>query len=196
MGRYIRQVLLLALILGPRGRAAEQEDAWRMRTDPAAGDRILATIHPGEPVKGEVPAGLTVSFAGPAADRQPGAPDLGGMVRTIPGRPGFRAVVRAVKVESRDEPEVRVAPAEGWRRIFVDDNVYRTEKFRQADPSVFSRNAFWPPAVLQLDEAWMGTNKWVRLVCRPAQYNPVRRVLRLHTRIECEIVFEPEGEKR
>lgn len=170
-------------------------DVWQVRPTDPSGIRCSVTVIPGEVQRQTCGEGVTVSFRGQAADRQAGAPDIGGLVKTIPGRPGFRAVVHLLRTEFRDEADVKVLPAETTYRRFVDDNSYRLEQARTPDPAVYANNAFWPPNVMRVTEAWMGTNRYVRLVCTPAQYNPVKRLLRVHSRIEAELDFVPDEGK-
>ena len=189
--------LVIALMTGCLiGWGAPEAGTWEIRSEDPSGERFRVTVTPAEPVREAGPGGMAVSFPGPSAGRQAGAPDLGCLVQTIPGRPGFHAVIRVIETESRDEPGRNVIPAEITRRVYADDNVYRSEKVRQPDPAIYADDAFWPPTLMRLDEAWMGTNKYVRLVCWPAQYNPVKRVLRVHTRITGELCFVREGETR
>jgi len=181
---------LLALgLLCCRTAAAEQ---WQIRPADSTGERLSVTVTPAAPERRDTPAGIVVSFPGPSADRAPGSPDLGSLVLTLPGRAGFRAVVRILEAAFEELADMEVAPAEGFRRVYADDNAYRIERVRQADPAVYGADSLWPPALLTVDEACLGTNRYVRLVCWPAQYNPARRRLRLHSRIVAELAFVPD----
>jgi hypothetical protein len=42
---------------------------------------------------------------------------------------------------------------------------------READAEIYGRDAFWPADLVQVDEAWQGTNKLARLAVRPVQWN-------------------------
>jgi hypothetical protein len=124
-----------------------------------------------------------------------GEPDLPVLVRPLSGQPGYRATASVVDAKFRDEGPVRVAPATSLRRELVEDNRYKTEQVRERNPAIYGRADFWPPSLVRVDEAWMGTNRVARLVCRPLQWNPQSGVLRVYSRLLVEIVYEPDAER-
>jgi hypothetical protein len=188
---YRLAACLAAAALAARA-AAAPGDSWHVRRADAAGTRLRVTITPGAPLRVVLPQGETVAFAGPSADTHPGAPALSPLVRVWPGRPAFRARVRLVHAEFRDEPGTTVAPGAAPRLDYTAAGVRRVGSVRRQDPVIYGQDAFWPPELLHAREAWMGTNRLLRLTCHAAQYNPVRRILRVYTRIEAELQWVPE----
>jgi len=51
---------------------------------------------------------------------------------------------------------------------------------------------FWPPELAVVNEAWMGTQKVVRIQCAMLQVNPARRAIRYTLRLTGRLVFEPD----
>lgn len=138
-----------------------------------------------------LPEGLVLHY-GNGAEPGNGAPDLPIYVQALPARPGYRISVRLVKTEFSEEAGVAVAPSTRLQRTLVEDNRYTTAWVREADAGIYGRDAFWPAELVQVDEAWQGTNKLARLAVRPVQWNAQARILRVHSRFELELSYQPE----
>lgn len=123
---------------------------------------------------------------------EPGAPDLPALVRSLAAPPGFRLSARLVSSDYQDDPVPRVLPAPVLRRTLVDDNRYDTAWVRDADPGIYQKDAFWPEALLRVDDAWQGTNRLARLLIRPVQWNPVAGILREYRRMTIEVLYQAE----
>ena len=122
----------------------------------------------------------------------PGAPDLPALARPLPAARGYRISARLVSSDVQDETVSRVAPAPVLRRTLVDDNRYETAWVREPDPGIYQKDAFWPEQLLQVDEAWQGTNRLARLLIRPVQWNPVAGILRVYRRMAVDVLYQPE----
>ena len=48
------------------------------------------------------------------------------------------------------------------------------------DVAVYDRNAYWPDAIVRLEEARGAGRRFLRVEIFPIQYNPVRGRLRVH----------------
>jgi hypothetical protein len=138
-----------------------------------------------------LPEGL-VLYYGNGSEPGKGAPDLPIHVQALPARPGYRITARLVKTEFSEEAGVAVAPSIRLQRSLVEDNRYTTLWVREADAEIYGRDAFWPADLVQVDEAWQGTNKLARLAVWPVQWNARTKVLRVHSRFELELSYQPE----
>lgn len=138
-----------------------------------------------------LPEGLVLHY-GNGAEPGNGAPDLPIYVQALSARPGYRISVRLVKTEFGEEAGVEIAPSIRLQRTLVEDNRYTTAWVREADAGIYGRDAFWPAELVQVDEAWQGTNKLARLAVRPVQWNAQARILRVHSRFELELSYQPE----
>ena len=121
-----------------------------------------------------------------------GVPDMPSLVKALVGQPGYRIEARVVETEQQEEAGVRVAPSKAMVRTLVSDNKYAVTWVREATSEVYARDAFWPESLVQVDEAWQGTNRLARLVIRPVQWNPKTGVLRTHTRLVLDLFYLPE----
>ena len=137
------------------------------------------------------PEGYVLSIPGQTASPGRGFPDLPSVATLLPGRPGSTARVELSAPAWTELSGVRVAPAESRALGDVTTNGAAYRVARTPDPQVYGVDGFWPPAVAQIQEAWMGTGKIVRLKCFLIQYNPARNVIRYASRLEGKVVFEP-----
>lgn len=138
-----------------------------------------------------LPEGLVLHY-GNGPEPGNGAPDLPTYVQALPARSGYRIRVRLMKTDFSEEVGVVVAPSIRLQRTLVEDNRYATAWVREADEGIYERDAFWPVELVQVDEAWQGTNKLARLAVRPVQWNAQTRILRVHSRFELELSYQPE----
>ena len=139
-----------------------------------------------------VETGYVLRISGQVASLKPGAPDVPVVARVIPGVAGRTAHVRLVKAEPQEFADVYLAPAESRVRDETDPEKPVLKAVRSGSPGDYSSDAFWPPELVAVQEALMGTQKFVRIECHPIRYNPVSRVVRFYPQIQAELWFEPE----
>lgn len=131
--------------------------------------------------------GMIVRVRGGGARRERGAPDVGGMAWVLPGRTGYNLMPTitdaafAAATQGVDIAAVAVSVDRG------DDETPAFERYRA--PEIYGANAFYPSHVVRVQESQIGTNKLVRLVVNPVQYNPVTRDLRLCYRLKARLEY-------
>ncbi len=140
----------------------------------------------------QVSGGLLLQFGDDEPAASGGVPDLPSLVRPLAGQPGYRIQAVVVETEHRDEAGVRVAPSKDMRRTLISDNKYQVTWVREATSEIYARNAFWPETLVQVEQAWQGSNRVARMVIRPVQWNPKTDVLRIHERLVVDLVYQPE----
>jgi hypothetical protein len=121
-----------------------------------------------------------------------GGPDVPTVARTIPGIPGYSAHVRVLNTETEEFEGVSVAPTETYVRDDSQPDRPALKGVRIRDESVYGRDAFWPADLIAVQEASMGTQKFVRIECRPIQYNPASHTVRFNREIDAELWFEAQ----
>lgn len=147
-------------------------------------------IRPPPPERVSVPEGVVLRYGSGAEQPGQGEPALPTYIQAVAARPGYRLSVRVVETDFTEEAGVKVAPTLKLRRTLVEDNRYSSAWVREADGAV--RTDFWPAELARADEAWQGTNKLARLSVRPVQWDAQAGVLRVHSRLVLELVYQPE----
>jgi hypothetical protein len=137
-------------------------------------------------------SGQVARAEGCVPGRVAGAPDLGTLVELLRAPPGVRVTMTTGTCVFVAQESVYISPVERTRRIHRDDQVFEDVAERVEDGTIYGADGFWPERILRVEEASMGTNRFVRVECIPWQYNPVRRVLRTYTRVEAALVLEEE----
>jgi hypothetical protein len=140
----------------------------------------------------QLASGVLLQFGDDEPAASGGVPDLPSLVRPLSALAGYSITAVVVETESRDETGVRVAPSKDMRRTLVADNKYQVTWVREPTSELYARNMFWPESLVQVDQAWQGSNRLARLVIRPVQWNPKTEVLRIHERLVVDLVYQPE----
>lgn len=138
------------------------------------------------------PDGFVFSLPGQAHSGRPGTPELPFLAKTRPGMPGLTARLELKPVVWTEITNIDVCPVTVRVLADVTTNAptYRFERIR-AEP-VYGVDAFWPADLASIQEAWMGTQKLIRVECCPMQFNPGLRVARYAVLMEGAVVLEPE----
>ena len=169
------------------------ETTWSWRSAGTASQEF--TIEPRGLRAVPMADGSRLSLDGSGRTAAPGAPDLPVLARVRPGLPGFTAHVALKPVSWIEVTNIDVAPVA--TRVLEDLTTnapsYRLDSVRAA--AVYGTDAFWPPELATVQEAWQGTQKLVRVECRPLQFNPVRKIVRYAARMEGVLTFEPEDKR-
>lgn len=184
------------------GTPAENEDAfcgvgqpvpaeWDIRT---GGDNIVSfKVKIGGFAARETPEGFVLTIPGQAGSVRPGMPDLPPLTRLLPGLPGHSTKIELKSATWIELSGIRVAPVE--RRVLEDvttnEPTYRMSRTPSA--TVYSADEYWPSAVARVDEAWMGTQKIVRLESFMIQCNPKRETIRYTLELEGRLVPVSDG---
>ncbi len=142
--------------------------------------------------------GMIVRVRGGGARRQPGSPDIGGLAWVLPGRAGYNlmpTVTDAAFASATQGVDVAAIRARRETEEDREDSEPVIERYRA--PEIYGQNALFPSHVVRVQEAWVGTNKLVRLVVNPVQYNPITKELRLCYRLKAKLEYVralvPEG---
>ena len=168
--------------------------AWVIRGGEKPGDSLLLDLSLTGVESVELPEGCVLKIPGQAAALEAGGPDVPAVARLFNGWKGARARLGSVESEYEEIPGFDLAPAESPKSVGDDVVSVRTPTFeRVRNPARYESPGFWPADLLSVQEAWMGTQKFVRVECRPVQYDPVRQVVRLHRQIRATVRFEPES---
>lgn len=136
-----------------------------------------------------VTGGYSLRIPGQVSSAKPGTPDVPHLAKLWQGIKDARVVLT---LQGKDQTNVvgEVASAEGYK---LDDSeslmpVLRPE--RRPDSTIYNQNQFWPAELGSVEEAWIGTQKVVRLECIPVQYNPCTKVIRFYRSLEGVLRFE------
>ncbi len=113
-----------------------------------------------------------------------GAPDLPAVATGFKGHPRVRLAIRFLRSEFEDVPDVDVIPVPLARAGEFDQPYARPVRTYSRSPDVYAADTWWPETLVSLQEAMGGTQKYVRVECRPFQYNAARKTLRFHRQIE------------
>ena len=135
--------------------------------------------------------GYVLSMPGQAASAASGAPDVPTLAVLRSGRLGRTARVEVEPPSWTEIPGIRIAPVESRVLDDVTTNAPTYRMGRIPSLQIYGEDRFWPPVIAQVQEAWMGTAKTVRIECRLIQYNPVRHVVRYCRELQGRIVFAP-----
>jgi hypothetical protein len=119
----------------------------------------------------------------PGVDK-PGAPVLPALATGFKGHPQVRLAARFVGSEFEDIPDVDMAPVPSVRAGEFDQPYAEPVKTYSKAADYYTADAWWPETLVALQEAMMGTQKFVRVECRPFQYNAARKTLRFHKQID------------
>lgn len=141
-----------------------------------------------------VDGGFSLQIPGQASSARAGTPDVPRVVKLLPGFKGRRAVLTLQGMDATNIPDVAVVAAEGFKLDNPESATRKRVPHRDADPDVYGQDRFWPVDLGRVEEAWIGTQKVVRVECFPVQYNPLTRTVRFYRRIEGMLRFETVGE--
>ena len=156
-------------------------------------DREVSVLAPGFALAPH-PHGYRPAMDGAAHTFASGSPDLPKVSRLLPGVPGRAARVEIIATSFRDIPGVDIAPVPTRDLEYDLDGSSDVVTSLDPDDGMYGADAFWPPDLAEVSEAWQGTNKVTRLSFLPLQYNPVTRTLRYHESISARLVYAPEEE--
>ena len=138
-----------------------------------------------------VPQGYVLRVPGQSADAQAGGPDLPALAQMLPGVRGYRARGVVTGVSYEDVPGIRVAPAATWT-VVEENRLAIPTPTRTPNAAIYNATNFWPTELLRVQEAWMGTQKWIRMEVRPVQYNPATKTVRWYKELKANLVLERE----
>jgi hypothetical protein len=127
-------------------------------------------------------AGHQVSVSNGQRSKKNGEPDLPRVVYGFTGEAGHAAHVKLGTLDYDTYEDIDIVP--------VEDGVLK------ADGSPYEEDAFWPPQLVEVREAYAGRKKLVRVSYSPFQYNPVTRELRHYRDLQSTITQEPEVPKQ
>lgn len=127
-----------------------------------------------------------------AAVVDPGLPDVPVLVRVLAGRNGWTAVIESVVPSVVAEEDAVIEPRALETVETVSDNEVKRVVRRDPRIMIYERDDFWPTSQAAISEAFMGTNKLVRLSAYPWQYNPVRHRLRHTDELRIRLKFVPD----
>lgn len=136
------------------------------------------------------PEGLVLTIPDQAAPRFSGMPDLPlvSILVRCPAGKSVRAEVnppRWIVI-----PGIRVAPAESPALDETTGEASETRLVRTPAATVYGIDEFWPVDLVRVEEAWIGTEKRIRLECALMQHNPASQLLRYTLVLEGRLLFE------
>ena len=137
-----------------------------------------------------VPGGVALRMPGQASSGQAGTPDIPRLSKLISGLPAATAVLTLKGYDSTNIPNVVVAPVEGYEVEQLDKGARELRPYRRISSEVYDADQFWPEGFGHVSEAWIGTQKVVRVECYPVHYNPVTKTLCFYRRLEGVVRFE------
>ncbi len=155
----------------------------------ASGGRISVTFTGFSMVA--VEGGYSLQIPDTASSAKPGSPDVPPIAKLIPGVPGYRPALSLRGSDPTNLTGFAVAAAVGYRVNEPEGGARSLKPFRLADPILYAQNQFWPENLGRVEEAWIGTQKVMRVECFPVQYNPVTKTIRFFRRLDGELTFKP-----
>lgn len=140
-------------------------------------------------VAAEAGGGYVLKIPGQAASLA-GTPDVPRLTRLFPGYGGLRAVLELRGLEPTNVTGIVIVASPTQRLEDPEAEVRRLRPSREPDPAIYGRDAFWPAKLGRVEEAWIGTQKVVRVECFPVQYNASRKTVCFYRRLEGVLRFE------
>ena len=134
------------------------------------------------------PAGVVPRISGQATPLRPGAPDVPVVATAVPCEPRGTPSIRIVDTQPEDVTNALVAPAPRWV-VDPESPSPVPAPVRARDESLYALSTFWPAELADVKVGMMGTQGFVRIECRPVQYNPVTGTVRVHRRIRGVVEF-------
>lgn len=195
----------LIVVLGPSSGAATSNMVFTAASFPGVGEARPAvwTITPLPGDRGfrilvecsgfsavPVAGGYSLRIPGQASTAVAGFPDVPSLARVLPRLCGSKPSLVMHGSNSTNVTDVVLAPAESFKVDAAGGSMRVLRPFRQRDPSAYGRNDYWPPELVKLEIAAIGTQYVVRVECFPVQYNPVEKVVRFYRRMEGVLQFE------
>ncbi len=138
----------------------------------------------------ETDDGMVVRVRGGGARREPGSPDIGGLAWVLPGKAGWNLMPTVTDAAFATATQgVDIAAIEVRKVVEDGEETESPVVERYRSPEIYGQDALFPSHVVRVQEAWVGTNKLVRLVVNPVQYNPVTKELRLCYRLKATLEY-------
>ena len=179
---------------GFAGFAVPAPPVWTLSPDYGVGHPLQVTVTLSGFGAAKVGEGYALTIPDQVRTGTPGAPDIAFVAKTIPGVSGGRATVRVKEVTSQDFTNVVVIPSETITYISADGEKPPVEKReRTQSQAIYGSGGFWPVDVAAVQEAWMGTQKLLRIECHPLKYDPSLQKIHFCSMLSVEVVFEPEN---
>ena len=139
------------------------------------------------------PEGYVLHIPGEAVSAAPGTPAIPRIARLLPGRKDRAAILQVTGFSSVEVTNSPVASTDAHEVDHPESPTRALRPVRRRLPEIYTRDQFWPPELGQAQEAWIGTQKVVRVEVFPVQYNAKRETVRFFGRLEGTVVFEPGG---
>ena len=145
-----------------------------------AGRGVLIDVHDLDVRIGEHESGVVIEPTGPVAWPDFGEPRLPMIVLlfTVSADEAYEVSWSASSFE--DQPVPLLAPVLTPIVETMDDETSRTGMQPLRDEAVYTRDAFWPESIAQLEEARGAGIRYLRVQISPFQYNAVTGLLRSH----------------
>jgi len=128
-----------------------------------------------------------VAIPGAGVSAEVGSPDLPKMRRFVKIPPGARPFIKNLTSKSQIIKDYQVYPVqEPWAEF------YKAEKPKfQRDERIYSKDAFFPEQIVKLGEpAIFRGLQVVPVEITPVQYNPVKKLLKVHSNIEWKLGYQ------
>ncbi|MCB0030462.1 MAG: hypothetical protein KDE28_21270, partial [Anaerolineales bacterium] len=210
--RPVRAFFLLALLIfapTPQSISGQTTDETAAPAGAAptlltsSADGVRFSLTPGLPaIQPAASAGAgyqTISLEGFLAQEIAGQPALPQLGVSIALPPGAVPVARLVESEQTTLAVTRLAPAVERTLVSYDaDDPASVPEFAERyseDAGFYQTNAYFPASVVTLgQEGTLRDQRFVAVLIRPVQYNPVQGQLLTHTQLEIQVDFlYPDG---
>jgi hypothetical protein len=150
---------------------------------------VELTVSTGDLRAMEQGTGVVVRAEAAAAMVDVGEPDVPVLVYVLKARPGATARIAGVEVSDVREQDAEVLSRPLETVETVSDGVVRPVTLWKPEATIYGTDAYWPSPQARFSEAAMGTNAYLRVAVYPAQYNPVRRKLRIAAELTVWVTF-------
>jgi len=187
MKAILHWTVAIAMWMAPRIQA--DPVGWTMCGEAVCASTNVAAVVVGTPLLVSHARGCLVDLPGATPAMQTGAPSLPFYTVVVPLLPGCRLEASVVGGEYSETNEVSILPVAGLPIAVSLDGELRLPPEQTADEAIYSMDEWWPPSLVEVETAWQGHQQWARLRCTPFRYNPVKRVLRMYSRIDVQLVL-------
>lgn len=137
-----------------------------------------------------VPGGYVLHVPGEATSAAPGTPAIPRIAKLFPGIKDRTARIQVTGLSPTEVTNVSVAAAVDYEVVAPKGEMRKLRPVRRQAQEIYARDEFWPPELGQVEEAWIGTQKVVRVEVFPLQYHAKRKTIRFYGQLEGIVTFD------
>jgi hypothetical protein len=137
--------------------------------------------------------GYVLRIPDQAKQPQSGVPDVPVLARVVPLASDVSLRIAITTAAFEEIEGIAVVPTATWSIDDPEAAHPAPVESRVASATAYASTNFWPGELLQVQEVWMGTQKFARIEIRPVQYRPSSKTIRLYRQLKGGMVLESNG---